>query len=68
MNDRIKELLEQSTEHIMGVPVVNQKRFADMIVKECAELVRIQNEQFMENESHYGVVSADILKHFGVKE
>ena len=66
MNDRIKELLEQSTEHIMGVPVVNQKRFADMIVKECAELVRIQNEQFMENESHYGVVSADILKHFGV--
>ena len=37
MNDRIKELLEQSTEHIMGVPVVNQKRFADMIVKECAE-------------------------------
>jgi len=68
MNDIIKELLEQSTEHIMGVPVVNQKRFADMIVKECAELVRIQNEQFMENESHYGVVSADILKHFGVKE
>ena len=68
MNDRIKELLEQSTEHIMGVPVVNQKRFADMIVKECAELVRIQNEQFMENESHYGIVSTDVLKHFGVKE
>jgi hypothetical protein len=68
MNERIKELLEQSTEHIMGVPVVNQKRFAELIVQECAELVRIQNEQFMENESHYGVVSADILKHFGIKE
>ena len=42
--------------------------FAQLIVRECAEMVRIQNEQFMANESHYGVVSADILKHFGVEE
>ena len=42
-------------------------RFAELIVRECAEMVRIQNEQFMENESHYGVVSTDVLKHFGIE-
>ena len=42
------------------------EKFAKFIVRECAEMVRIQNEQFMENESHYGVVSTDILKHFGL--
>lgn len=44
------------------------EKFAELIVRECAEMVRIQNEQFMENESHYGVVSVDVLKHFGVEE
>jgi len=43
-------------------------KFAELIVRECAEMVRIQNEQFMQNESHYGVVSTDVLKHFGVEE
>ena len=42
-----------------------QQKFAELIVRECAEMVRIQNEQFMENESHNGVVSTDVLKHFG---
>ena len=44
------------------------QKFAELIVRECAEMVRIQNEQFMQNESHYGVVSTDVLKHFGVEE
>ena len=72
MNERIKELAEQCG--FRPQPSIydrNQsfdiEKFAELIVKECAELVRVQNEQFMENESHYGVVSADILKHFGVK-
>ena len=72
MNERIQELAEQCG--FRPQPSIydrNQsfdiEKFAELIVKECAELVRVQNEQFMENESHYGVVSADILKHFGVK-
>jgi len=72
MNERIQELAEQCG--FRPQPSIydrNQsfdiEKFANLIVRECAELVRIQNEQFMENESHYGVVSADILKHFGVK-
>ena len=71
VNERIKELAEQagySKEFLaIGLPN-NMEKFAELIVQECAELVRIQNEQFMENESHYGVVSADVLKHFGVEE
>ena len=72
MNERIKELAEQCG--FRPQPSIydrNQsfdiEKFAELIVKECAELVRVQNEQFMENESHYGVVSTDVLKHFGVK-
>ena len=73
MNERIKELAEQCG--FRPQPSIydrNQsfdiEKFAELIVKECAELVRVQNEQFMENESQYGLVSTDVLKHFGVKE
>jgi hypothetical protein len=75
MNERIKQL---AIEAKLIAPEYNgfdhtrlsisQQKFAELIVQECAEMVRIQNEQFMENESHYGVVSTDILKHFGIKE
>ena len=67
MNNRIKELIEQVGTDVSGkwINVDNSEKLAELIVRECAELVRIQNEQFMENESHYGVVSADVLKHFG---
>ena len=55
--------------HRAGITVnAESEKFAKLIVRECAEMVRIQNEQFMANESHYGVVSTDGLKHFGVEE
>ena len=70
MNNRIKELIKVVGTDVSGkwMNVDNAEKFAELIVKECAEIVRIQNEQFMENESHYGVVSTDVLKHFGVEE
>lgn len=43
-------------------------KFAELIVRECAEMVRKNNYQFMSNEQHYGVTSGDILNHFGVTE
>jgi hypothetical protein len=42
--------------------------FAQLVVRECAEMVRKNNYQFMSNEQHYGVTSGDILNHFGVTE
>ena len=70
MNNRIKELIKVVGTEVSGkwMNVDNAEKFAELIVKECAEIVRIQNEQFMENESHYGVVSTDVLKHFGIEE
>ena len=72
MNDRIKELAIEAnliSSESNGFDQTRlskaQQKFAELIVKECAEMVRIQNEQFMENESHNGVVSTDVLKHFG---
>ena len=77
MNKRIKDIMSKtldekfagtwSTMDMQDLAKFAEK-YAELIVRECAEMVRIQNEQFMENESHYGVVSTDVLKHFGVEE
>jgi hypothetical protein len=72
MNERIRQLAEQAgyTKDMFGIghwDMPECQKFAELIIRECAEMVRKHNEQFMENESHYGVVSADVLKHFGVE-
>jgi hypothetical protein len=75
MNERIRQLADQAKDWANNQKFYEShyqdylmERFAKLIVRECAEMVRIQNEQFMQNESHYGVVSTDVLKHFGVEE
>ena len=74
MNELIKQLAAEAKIKPMGSSWTSrfgaefEEKFAELIVRECAEMVRIQNEQFMENESHYGVVSTDILKHFGLDQ
>ena len=77
MNERIKQITGQVLDELvpetwvaLGYDKIKEIQFrtAELIVRECAEMVRIQNEQFMQNESHYGVVSTDVLKHFGVEE
>ena len=68
MNQRLQELLQQSTEDILGVPIVNQKKFAELIVREC---VKVVDETMTENqEMNIGLVmaSAQIVAHFGVEE
>ena len=74
MNKQLRQFEKESKLEIFGLGAKRHiweaalEKYAELIVRECAEMVRIQNEQFMANESHYGVVSADILKHFGVEE
>jgi hypothetical protein len=58
----IQELLQQSTDNILGVPVVDQKKFAELIVRECAKLA---NE---ETSLPYDSYSEKIKRHFGVEE
>ena len=74
MNNKFSYLAEKAGLNMHNDPIDGHdfshelEKFAELIVQECAELVRIQNEQFMENESHYGVVPTDVSKHFGVEE
>jgi hypothetical protein len=38
MNTQIKEILKKSTDDIMGVSVVDQERFARLLIEECAKI------------------------------
>jgi len=72
MNERIAKLYDQAIviedggDYVCGE--LDPEKFAELIVRECAEMVRKNNYQFISNEQHYGVTSGDILNHFGVKE
>ena len=48
----IDKFLKQSTYEILGVPQVNQKEFAEYIIRECAKICGSQADQ------------RNILKHF----
>jgi hypothetical protein len=79
MNERIKELAEQCTSWSEGSTwtsreVFDKEKFAELIVKECMNIVSNQttldtNEDFREGFNH-GLKYAwtDIRKHFGVEE
>ena len=38
MNQRLQILANQATEDILGVPILNQERFARLIVEECVAI------------------------------
>jgi hypothetical protein len=66
MNNRIEELLKQSTYDVLGVKQLDQKQFAESIVRECmsvADLPKNPSGQWDHLES-----SEVIAKHFGVEE
>ena len=56
----IDRLAAQSTDDILGVPVLDRSRFAELIVRECAKRVDYW-------ESRQGEHTEDLLKHFGVE-
>jgi hypothetical protein len=65
MNDRILELADQAGADIWGDQVsagshFNIEKFAQLIVKECADIATINQYQSY-TPGHY------VLKHFGVK-
>ena len=69
MNNKYQDLAREAglLVHNPDLMPTKLQKFAELLIRECAEMVRAHNEQFMQKESHYGVVSADILKHFGVE-
>jgi hypothetical protein len=71
MNERIRELMKQAGTDTSGkwMGVEHAKKFAELIVKECAGLFP---NVYVEIETDYGhtpVIAADyIKKHFGVEK
>lgn len=79
MNERIKELIEKSTEKVanegkdmwIGRPhyrrVFNKEMFAELIVRECAAIAK-HNVMNISTYSDAEFVSDLINQHFGVEE
>ena len=66
MNERIQELLLQATT-LRGPPFirfkVDQEKFAELIVRECADIATIHQQ----NHAHDSI-GRYVLEHFGVEE
>ena len=59
MNPRIQELAQEATEDILGVKVLNQQHFAELIVQECIDYC---------GENLSKTVGGALKIHFGVRE
>jgi hypothetical protein len=63
-------MLEKSTDDIMGVPVVDQERFARLLIEECAKIcyeLRFTNEGPGENAAYQRTLCGSAIKeNFGL--
>ena len=70
MNPQIKQILEKSTDDIMGVPVVDQERFARLLIEECAKIcyeLRFTSEGPGENAAYQRTLCGSAIKeNFGL--
>ena len=65
MNDRLQALADQATENILGVPILNQKLFAESIVRECLTIVNRYEYSYHEADPLWE--TAELIKqHFGI--
>jgi hypothetical protein len=73
----INRLAAQSTDDILGVPVLDRSRFAELIVRECYEQGKLIQSQTIVNGSEEYVAGREmgievfmnqIKQHFGVAE
>jgi hypothetical protein len=72
MNERIKELEKQATETVKcglnGTSTTesfNRKKFAELIVRECADYLDNFNKAII---GDVGIAGFSLKKHFGVEE
>ena len=69
MNNIIKELKEQATEDVLGVPVLNSELFAKLIVQDCTNLLKRLTESPDNLGGNACIIGGieEIKKHFGVE-
>ena len=59
MNARLQQLADQATDDILGMPVLDPERFAELIVRECANIANINSHQWQ-------VPGEFVLRHFEI--
>ena len=65
MTSRIQELAQAATTDILGVPVLDQKLFAESIVRECLTIVNRYEYSYHEADPLWE--TAELIKqHFGM--
>ncbi len=70
--DRIDELIRQATHDCMGVPVLDKRQFAELIVQECLTMCQYNadddDDQFDLGRIHQAKQTLALIKqHFGVE-
>ncbi len=60
MNDRIEQLMNESTVECMGVNQLNPRLFAEAIIRECAKVA--------DSYDHFNWCGNKIKEHFGVTD
>ena len=71
MNEQIRKLLDKATYDVLGVKQVDQKQFAELIVRECmacSTWVGKVNTNSCEPIHTAEAINQRIKKHFGVEE
>jgi hypothetical protein len=62
MNNIIQDFAKQATDDVLGVKILDQKKFAKLIIEECASLFP---QQFTD-EQYQRRIDKTIRKHFGL--
>ena len=77
MNELIEHLAERATKEMdqeafsedMNIPAEWYHKFAELIVKECAEIAKkVDGDESDDYQSGRTWAGIDVLEHFGVKE
>jgi len=72
LNSKLQELKDQSTMDILGVKILDEGKFAELIIQECLEVVEKQigggNGDGVEWDRAVDFTYNDIKSYFGVEE
>jgi hypothetical protein len=70
MNERIRELASQCWDRRLDGMHFDQEKFAELIIRECMDLLEDYTTDVHVGGIQYNVLSADetLQKHFGVEE
>lgn len=62
MNNRVIEIQKTATDEIMGVKIVDQKKFADLLIEECIVAVKNTNTHHAHTSYDQNLIQATIGK------